>query len=66
MSRAIEDGYDEIEVHVSKTIQEEQFEPLKFAVTLKRMIKPEEISSEVQDITEILENEIADAFRRGE
>jgi len=62
MSKKIEDGYDEIEVRMAKTIQEKQFEPLQIAVSLKRMIVPEEVSSEVQEIAEILENEIADAF----
>lgn len=62
MAKTIQDGYDELTVSVSKTVQEAPYEPLKMDAKLKRIVKPNEISSEMQEITEILENEIADYF----
>lgn len=49
---------EEINVVMSRTIQVRDFEPLRMEVSLKRMIKPDEVSSEIQNITEILETEI--------
>jgi len=60
MSKSLEDGYDEITVTVAKTLQEFEYEPLKMVATLKRMVKPEEVSSGIREISEILETEICD------
>jgi len=58
--RELVDGFEELTVDVSKTIQEKDFEPLKIRLSLKKMIKPEEISDEIREVSEILENEICD------
>ena len=61
-TKSLENGYDVLEVEISKTIQEADFEPLKYRAVLKRMVKPDEISSQFRELSEILENEICDAL----
>lgn len=49
---------EEINVTISKTIQEKDFEPLRMEVSLKRMVKPNEVSSQIREVSELLESEI--------
>ena len=49
----------EINVQISKTIQEKQFEPFNCSVSLKSNILPNEVSSEFTRIHELLEDELS-------
>ena len=60
MKKALEDGYEELVVEVTKTIQVHEYEPLKVRVALKKHVLPEEVSAEFRKTTELLETEICD------
>lgn len=48
----------EINVSISKTIQEKQFEPFNAKVAMKSTITPNEVSSEFHRVHEVLEDEL--------
>ena len=58
MSKTLEDGFEELKVHVSRTIQIKEFEPLKISASLKKMVKPNEVSDTIREVTELMEDDI--------
>lgn len=62
MSDHLPEGLDEVHVTMSKTVQEKEYEPLKITVSVRRTVPIDELSDNFRDITEILDNEIAEAF----
>lgn len=48
----------EINVQISKTVQEKQFEPFNCSVSMKSMVLPNEVSSEFTRVHELLEGEL--------
>lgn len=56
--KSLENGYDDLLIEVTKTVQEFEFEPLKVRVALTRRVLPTEVSSTFRQVTEQLEEEI--------
>lgn len=48
----------EINVQLSKTVQEAQYEPYNVQVGMKSFVSPNEVSSEFQRVHELLEDEL--------
>ena len=50
----------EVSVGFSKTIQEEQFEPINFSVRVVRTVPLEDVTATIQEVGELLQDEVAD------
>jgi hypothetical protein len=56
----LENGYEEVTITVSKTIQEKPFEPLHVSVSVKKMVKKGQVEDQIRETTDMLESEICD------
>lgn len=58
----LEDGFEELTIEFSKTIQDLDFEPRRITVRLKKMCEADKYPEEINRITDLMELEVFNAL----